>query len=130
MKKYFLVVVCALLLFVVTGCGNKNQLKCTGSMEDSGLKINAEVVADFDENDKLTDATIVYDLGDSDTAKAWCSIFEYMKDADKGIDVKCSGSKITITGYAKVADDDEESMVGKTKEEFKEAMAAEQITCK
>ena len=83
MKKYFLIVVCALLLFVVTGCGNKNQLKCTGSMEDSGMKIEAEVVADFDENDKLTDATIVYDLGSSETASAWCSIFEYMKDADK-----------------------------------------------
>ena len=132
MKKYFLVVFCALLLFVVTGCGDKkNQLKCTGSMSEGGVDMKAEIIADFDESDKLTDATIVYDLGSSETANQWCTLMQMMQDESKGIKVSCSGSKITITGYAKMDDEDEEeSMIGKTKEEFKTAMAAEQITCK
>ena len=45
MKKYLLVVLCALLLFVVTGCG-KNEVKCTGKMEG----YDAEVIAEFDSN--------------------------------------------------------------------------------
>ena len=131
MKKYLLVVFCALLVLVVTGCGNKNQVTCTGSMTDSGMNIKAELVADFDDNDKLTDATVVYDLGDSNTATQWCALFQMMQDESKGIKVSCSGSKITIKGYAKMdADDEEETMVGKTKEEFKTAMEAEQFTCK
>lgn len=134
MKKYFLVVFCALLLFVVTGCGNKNQVTCSGTMKESGMEIKAEIVADFDDSDKLTDATIVYDLGNSDTATQWCSLFQLMNDSDKGISVSCSGSKITIKGYAKMAEEEgEESMIGKTKEEFKQAMEKEsdgQITCK
>ena len=132
MKKYLLVVLCVALLVVVTGCGNKNQLKCTGTINESGMEMKAEVVADFDESDKLTDATVSYDLGNKDTADQWCSLFKMMNDADKGIEVSCSGSKITIKGYAKVTDDGEESMIGKTKEEFKQAMEAEVegITCK
>ena len=101
----------------------------------SGLEIKAEVIADFDNSDKLTDATIVYDLGNNDTASQWCTIFKYMEDADKGITVNCSGSKITIKGYDKLDSDDEEyeSMIGKTREEFKKAMEEStdgQITCK
>ena len=133
MTKYLLVVLCALLVVVVTGCGNKNQVTCSGSMEESGMTIKAEIIADFDESDKLTDATVVYDLGSSDTANQWCSMFKLMNDYEKGIEVSCSGSKITIKGYAKMAEDGEESMVGKTKEEFKKAMEEEtegQVTCK
>ena len=132
MKKYLLVVFCALVALVVSGCGgNKNQVTCTGTMTDSGMNIKAELVADFDDNDKLTDATVVYDLGDSDTAKQWCSLFQLMGDESKGIKVSCSGSKITITGYAKMdVEDEEDTMVGKTKEEFKKAMEAEKFTCK
>ena len=132
MKKYLLVVFCAALLLVVTGCGNKNQLTCTGSMNESGIEMKAEVVADFDENDKLTDATVSYDLGSKETADQWCSMFKLMNDADKGIEVSCSGSKITIKGYAKMDDEGEESMIGKTKEEFKAVMEkeVEGITCK
>ena len=133
MKKYFLVVFCVALLFVVTGCGNKNQLKCSGEINDSGMNIKAEIIADFDDSDKLTDATVVYDLGTSETADQWCAMFKMMNDADKGIDVSCSGSKITIKGYAKMMEDEgEESVIGKTKDEFKTAMEAEVdgISCK
>lgn len=98
--------------------------------------IKGEITADFDANDKLTDATVVYDLGDKKTAEQYCGIFKLFANEAKGIDVSCSGSKITIKGYAKMEDaeaeesDDDEKMVGRTKDAFIEAMQAEGFTCK
>ena len=134
MKKYFLFVFCALLLVAITGCGNKNEVKCTGTMTEGGTEIKAELIAEFDKDDKLVDATIIEDVGSKETADQACSFYKMFIDADKGIDVSCSGSKITIKGYAKLADEDEEDgMIGKTKEEFKKAIEEEsegKITCK
>ncbi len=133
MKKYFLVVLCALLLFVVTGCGSKNELRCTQSMNESGIKMDGEIIAEFDKDDKLVDATVVYDLGDKDTATSWCAMFKMTENKDKGITVDCSGSKITMTGYAKAVEEeseDGEKILGKTKEEFKKYAEAEGMTCK
>ena len=131
MKKCFLGLFCAVLLFV-TGCGeNKNQVKCTGEMEESGVKIKGEVVADFDDSDKLKDATFTYDLGKKETADQFCGLFKMMEDSSKGVTVSCSGTKVTIKGYANIdAEEEEESMIGKSKEEFKKAMEKEQMTCK
>ena len=131
MKKYFLVVFCALLLFVVTGCGNKNQVKCTGSFSEGGMNMEAEMIADLDENDKVVDVTAVMDLGNSDTANSFCSLYKLMEDKEKGVEVSCSGSKITIKGYANVeAGEDEDQVVGKTKDEFIKLMEEEDFTCK
>ena len=49
MKKFSLIALCALLL-VVTGCGggSKNKVVCTASEEQGGIKMTAEVVAEFD----------------------------------------------------------------------------------
>ncbi len=131
-KKYFLFVFCAVLLFVVTGCGNKNQVVCTGSSTEGGINIEAKLVADFDENDKLKDAEVTYDLKDKSSADQYCSLFKLMEDKDKGVTVDCSGSKITIKGYANmdVEEDESDAMIGKTKEEFKKLMEEEEFTCK
>ncbi len=128
MRKYFFVVFFALLV-VLVGCGNKNQVKCTGEMNEGGMKIKAEVVADLDGDNKVKDATIVYDLGDAKAAETYCSIFKMMEDAEKGISVSCSGSKITIKGAAQM-DEGDEKIVGSTKDDFVKAMEAEGLTCK
>ncbi len=131
MKKYFLVVFCALLLFVVTGCGNKNQVKCTGSFSEGGMSMDAEIIADLDDNDKVTDVTAIMDLKDKDTATQFCSLYKMFADEEKGIEISCSGSKITIKGYSKLeAETEEEDIVGKTKDEFIKAMQEEKFTCK
>ncbi len=133
MKKYFLVVFCALLLFVVTGCGSKNPVTCSGSMTEGGTEVKAEIVADFDENDKLTGVTITEDLGDKEKADQMCALFKSFMTADSGMDISCSGSKVTIKGYEKMADDEEDKLLGMTKEEFKKAMEEEEegkVTCK
>ena len=132
MKKYFLIVFCALLL-LVTGCGSKNQVKCTGTMKEGDQEIKAEIIGNFDENDKLTTVTLIEDVGSKETADQYCSLYKAFMTADSGMSINCSGSKITIEGYEKMADDDDEQIVGKTKEEFKKAMEEEsegQVTCK
>ena len=128
MKKYLFVVFFALLV-VLVGCGNKNQVKCTGEMNEGGLNIKAEVIADLDGDNKVKDATVVYDLGDETTATTYCSFFKLMEDSSKGISISCSGSKITIKGYAQM-DDGEEKLAGTTKDDFVKAMEAEGLTCK
>lgn len=135
MKKILLVSVCALFLLVLTGCGSsKNQVTCTGSSEENGIKMTAELVADFDKNDKLSGATVVYDLNDSTVASQYCSFFKLMEDADKGITVECSGTKITIKGYAEMLVDDETGeKVDLTKDEFIKKMeesTEEKFSCK
>ena len=131
MKKYYLVLVCALLLLLVTGCGNKNQVKCTGEFSESGINMGAEIIADLDADDKIVDATVVYDLKDSTMASQYCSLFKLAEDSDKGISVSCSGSKITITGYANMSDDDDsDGYLGVSKEDFIKAMEEEKFTCK
>lgn len=132
MKKYLLALFCVMLLFVVTGCGSKNQVKCTGTQTESGITIKGEVIADLDNDNKITDATVVYDLGDKTTADQYCALFKLMENADKGVSVSCSGSKITIKGYANMEseDDDDDVLLGATKEEFIKAMEKENFTCK
>lgn len=133
MKKYFLVVFCTLLLLTVTGCGNKNQVVCTGSMSEGGVDVKAEMVADFDKDDKLTSVTVTEDLGDKEKADQMCALFKAFMPADSGVDISCSGSKVTIKGYENMADDEEDKMVGMTKEEFKAAIEKEaegELTCK
>ena len=135
MKKFSLIALCALLL-VVTGCGggSKNKVVCTASEEQGGIKMTAEVVAEFDSSDKLEDATVTYDLGDSTVAEQYCSLFKLMEDSENGVAVKCSGTKVVITGYANLAsDDDEEDVVGMSKDEFIKKIEASDdasFTCK
>ena len=89
-------------------------------------------LADFDDSDKLKDATASYDLGTKEAADQYCSLFKLMENTDKGVSVTCSGTKVTIKGFANIdSDDEEESVIGKSKEEFKKLMETEQqMTCK
>ena len=129
MKKYFLVVFCVMLLFLVTGCGGK-KVTCKQSVNESGIKMDAEVIADLDDNDKVTGATVVYDLGDKDTANSYCSLMKLAEDKEKGVTVECSGSKITIKGMASMDEGEDDSMIGKTKDEFIKYAEQEGFTCK
>ncbi len=129
MKKYFLVVFCALLLFVVTGCGGK-KVTCSQTTTEAGVEMKAEVIADLDDNDKITGATVVYDMGDKTTADQYCSLMKMAEDKEKGVTVECSGSKITIKGMASLDEGEDESMIGKTKDEFVKEAEKEGFTCK
>ena len=70
-----------------------------------------------------------YDVGDKETADQYCSLFKLMEDKEKGIEVSCSGTKVTIKGFAKI-DDEDEKMIGMSKEEFLKKAQEENMTCK
>ena len=54
MKKYFLVVLCAVLMLTVTGCGKKaNQVTCSKTETEDDQKITVSITADFDKDDKV-----------------------------------------------------------------------------
>lgn len=135
MKKYYLVVFCALLLFVVVGCSKKNQVVCTASTTEQGITMDAEVIGDLDADNKITAVTVVYDLHDKKYADQYCSMFKLFETEGSGVKVNCSGSKITIEGMASMDIDaeEDEKIIGKTKEEFiAAAQESEDIkfTCK
>ena len=132
MKKYFLVVFCVALLFVVAGCSKKNQVTCSATHTEDGITIKGEVVADLDKDNKITGATASYELNDETTAQQYCSLLKLMENTEKGVKVNCSGKKITIEGYANVDSEDEndKEIIGMTKEDFVKAMEEEEMTCK
>ena len=131
MKKYLLVVACALLL-VVTGCSKKNQLICsmTGTNED-GQKQTMDVILDLDKDNKAIKASMVYDFGDKTLVDSMCDIYKQTEGADN---VECSGTKITIKDMNKSSitdeEDDSESMIGKTKDEIIALAKEDGFTCK
>ena len=119
MKKYSLIAIAALLLVGCGGGGSKNTVTCTASQSEGGINMKAEVVAEFDSSDKLTDATVTYDLGDSTVANQYCSLFKLMEDEEKGVKVTCSGTKVTMTGFAQLdSTDEDEAAIGMSKEDF------------
>ena len=121
MKKFYFVTLCAVLLFVVTGCGNKNQVVCSASMNEGGMNIKAEVVGQLDKDNKISSVTVSYDLGSKESADQYCQIFKMMENSEKGIKVNCSGSKVIVDGLASMdvdAEDEEDKVIGLTKEEF------------
>lgn len=127
MKKLFGLSLISLL--VLTGCGSSNSLTCTGSAEENGQKVEMELKADFDKDDKLESVKATMTFDDEETAKQMCSLFELANGAaedDQKIDYECSGKKVTIKGYEKMLE-----MEGTTKEEFKKEMESEEdVTCK
>ena len=100
----------------------------------------------MDADNKVTDATVVYTLPDKDTVDQYCSLFKLAESAENGITVDCSGKKITIKGYAKLLETEDEDVeevdeedeteeatkkiLGITKEEFVKLMEEETYTCK
>lgn len=129
MKKYSILVVCALMLFALAGCG-KDKVVCKGTLEEDGLSADAEMIAEFDK-DIVSDITVNYTLKDEETAKTWCALFQLMQDESKGVTVKCSGKKITIKGMDKMDSEDEDETPIKTKEEFiKYAEEEGKLKCK
>ena len=97
MKKYLLIIFCAVIMFAVTGCGSKNQVVCTGTMTEGEEEVKVELTADFDKDDKLTTVTMTEDLGDKDKANQVCGLYEALSSQmPEGVSVSCSGSKVTI----------------------------------
>ena len=119
MKKINLLVL--IFLLMVTGCGKKNQIKCTGMIIDSDSNANTEVVGYFDKNDKLYDVTVIYDFENALSSKYLCALLESV-DSFK-IDYVCKGTKVKINKFIdyniNLGGDD---ITGMSKMEFESSM--------
>ncbi len=120
MKKYVLVALCAVAVLSLTGCGKKNQVKCSMTESSMGMEMKANVVAELDKDNKVTKVSESLEFGDKETADAMCSLAKL--SGEEGI--KCSGKTITMDSA-----DELDDVVGKTKDEFVEAAKANGFTC-
>ena len=133
MKKGIVFLVAA--LFLLGGCG-KNEVVCSGKVEEDGKTYEVKVTGTL-KDDKIASVKASMVFGDKETTDQFCSIMSlinsFAEDDSKKVDYKCDGTTITIENYQNMADSDEESPIGKTKEEFIELMTKdsdEQVTCK
>ena len=124
MKKYLLVILCTIFLVAVTGCGKK-QVVCSATTDDQTL----EVIADLDDNDIVTGVSMIFDFNNKEEAEEYCNTVKESVE-----DVVCSGTKVTIQDFDKVALEDQEEdstgWVGDTKENFIKAGEEDGFTCK
>ena len=129
MKKGILLGIAS--LFIVTGCGNK--VVCTSKVDDAGMKAEVKVTAAF-KGDKVNKVAAEMTFDDEKTAKSYCSLFELAnsfaeKEEDK-VSFDCKGKTISIKDYSKMADDEDNKIIGMKKADFIKAMEEEGAKCK
>ena len=97
-KNIFLVMVMAILLLGLTGCGNK--LVATKEEEDSLMGKYKETIEIKFKGDKASQVKITYAFEENDKAEDAEKLFEELAKTD-GIEAKRSGKKVTLTIEAK-----------------------------
>lgn len=136
MKKLFgfaMVAICAVCL---TGCGNSNELKCTGEIDGQKATVKATL-----KSDKITKVVVESseEAESAEEAKAGAAMingFGSMAGEGMTMSAKANGKKVTMTitmDIAKMSSDDIEDQLGTaelTKDAFVKAMEEEGMTCK
>ena len=120
-------------LFILTGCGNKNEVVCTGKMDEEGMKAEAKITATI-KDDKVEKVSAAITFDDKETAEQYCSLFEmangFAESEDDKVGFKCDGKTISFENYSDFAGDDED-IVGMAKADFIKTMEKEDgVTCK
>lgn len=101
MKKVIMPVLAVALVFMLTGCG-KETLTCTSTQEQSGMKMNTEIVALFDNNEVTNmDLKVVAELDDTyanyiETVRSSIDS-QYDKYRKDGVTVSVTAEDKTIT---------------------------------
>lgn len=120
-------------LFLVSGCGKKNQVVCTGSQEESGQKFTMKVTANI-KDDKVSGISAKMTFDNEDMAKSFCGILglanSMSEDSKNKIEFDCGKKSITIKNYEKLAESEGENVADLSKEDFIKAMEEEGLTCK
>ena len=121
-------------LLLLTGCGGSGEsFKCPADFEEEGHKYSAELKVELDGDKKVKDADSTMIFENEDDANQFYSSYQMIinlakqfAEDDKDIpeiDIKQSGKKVTISNYASLLemnsdDEEQESIVGMTKDEF------------
>ncbi len=133
MKKGLLLVFVSVFgLVLLTGCGGSgNKVTCSADLKEGDEKYGtAEITAEFDDSDKVKSVSMVMNLKDEDTAQQVYAMFtlanSFTEDESQKIDAKLDGKKITISNYEAMSSDDEEKIVGMSKDDFIKKMEADE----
>lgn len=130
MKKYLLIVLCALVL-VVTGCGKKNQVVCTKTTIEGEVTIKEEGTFVLDKDDKVESADAVYTFNDEDLAKNYCDLFKTFLGEEHQNSISCSSTKITIKDLHKLQDEEDGTVLaGMKKDELIKFEEEQGYSCK
>ena len=144
-------------LLVLTGCGkkdeskadntkkgntkteekaSKNQVVCSGKFEEGGLSAEMRVTATLKAG-VVDKASVSMVFPDTETAKQYCSLFEFTNSIaeteEEKVDFTCDGKTLTFKNYEDFADSEAEDddIMGLTKAEFIKAMEeTDGVTCK
>lgn len=122
-KVLLLVAFMSLVLFALTGCGDK--LVATRETEEMGMTYEEEVEVKF-KDDKVNSVKMTYKFDDKETAEGMAALLKmFMAEEDMGMDIKQSGKKIVMEldaeAYADMAGED----IDITKDELREELEEE-----
>lgn len=95
-KSLVIVAIMAMFVLALTGCG-ANKLVATKTISESGLKYEEKMEFTF-KNKKAENVTDTWTFDDEEMAK---TLYEYMKEGDKDLDIKRDGKKVIIKDKAK-----------------------------
>ena len=121
------------LLFLLTGCGEK-KVTCTTTVEEDGVKYEAKMIANLKDN-KVESGKMELTFGDKETGEQYCNLikaFMGLAEDENKVEIKCDGKKMTVDSLDFDTEEDEESLIGKTKDDFIKAFKEKypEATCK
>ena len=132
MKKGIITFAAVLSLVLVTGCGSKNQVVCSGKVDDGDDSYEAKMVANLKDG-KVSDGYIEMTYNDKKTVETMCKALDFTnsmaKDDKDKVDFKCNGKTIRINTLEM---DEDDKYVGLSKDEFikKASGGSANVTCK
>jgi len=125
LKVLLLVAFMAVVLFTLTGCGNK--LVATRETEEMGMKWEEKVEIKF-KGDKVDSVKMTYTFDDKETAESMKSLLSLglsMSEEDMGMEVKQSGKKVIMELDAEAYADMEGADLEVSKDELREELEEE-----
>jgi len=125
LKELLLVAFMAVVLFTLTGCGNK--LVATRETEEMGMKWEEKVEIKF-KGDKVDSVKMTYTFDDKETAESMKSLLSLglsMSEEDMGMEVKQSGKKVIMELDAEAYADMEGADLEVSKDELREELEEE-----
>ena len=115
MKKYILI----LLIILLVGCSDKEDLKCERNFYNDGLNYKEKIVVKMN-NDKVSSLKSYLTFESEENASSYCdSLKKYIAYNNINIEYECIGKEIEINNYEKyIAVENSDTIIGLTREEF------------
>ena len=115
---------------MISGCKKPTQLTCMGTYNKDKIIVSAEIVANFDKEERLNNAKIEYDFHDAKKANEYCTQLKQLQEVDN-IDVSCVDTKVISEGFTIIdVATNTVDYLDKTKDDFMKIMDDLAFTCK